>query len=195
MSPLTILGKNTALDGLRVAATHMGLFSKGADITAVTGVTATDIFTKTAHGLASGDLVTFAAQTGATGIIAGDPYFVSATNLAANTFSVALTPGGAIVDLVTDLTTATVNKWTEISGGAPAYARKAIAWAVAALGVLDDSTNGLPFDVPAGANVDAQALFSAVTAGNLLELAPVTRESFGAQGVYTSTDAKVNAIS
>lgn len=189
MSPLTIAGKNVALDGLKAASTHEGLYTKGADITAVTGVTSTDTFTKTAHGLVNGDVVTLSGLTGGSGLVAGDPYFVIGST--ANTFQLSLTSGGSAIDLVTDVTAATVNKWTELSGGSPAYARKTIAWGTTAAGVMDDSTNGNAFDVPAGANVDAQSLHSALTVGTLYSLMPVTRETYAAQGVYTSTDVKV----
>jgi hypothetical protein len=193
MGVLTTAGKNAALDGFRTSATHMGLQTKGPNITGVTGVTSTDTFTKTAHGLANGDLVVLSGLTGGSGLVAGDPYFVVST--AANTFQLALTPGGSAVDLGSDVTAATVNKLTEITGGTPAYARKAIAWNAAAAAVLDDSTNGAAFDVPPGAVVDYQSLHTASTAGSVLAIDDVTQETFGGQGTYTATDFKVNAIS
>src|SRR3954466_5480891 len=98
--PLTTAGKNAALAGLQSVATFEGLFSKGADITAVTGVTSTDTFTKTAHGLANGDVVTLSSLTGGSLLVAGDPYYIIAT--AANTFQLALTSGGTAIDLGTD---------------------------------------------------------------------------------------------
>ena len=49
----------------------------------------------------------------------------------------------------------------EISGGSPAYARKAIAWNSAASGSMDDSTNGVELDVPAGTTVSYVGLWSA----------------------------------
>lgn len=78
---------------------------------AVTGVAATDIFTATAHGYVAGDRVVFSALTGGAGLAVNTPYFVIATNLAANTFSVSATLGGAIKDFTTDVTaTSTVAK-------------------------------------------------------------------------------------
>jgi hypothetical protein len=192
--PLTTAGKNVALDGLKAAAGWEGLFTKGADITSVTSTGSPDTFAKTAHGLSSGDTITFASITGGTGatpLVAGDPYYVATTGLTANAFQVARTSGGPAVDFSSDVTAATVNKWTELSGGSPAYARKAIAWGTTTDAIMDDSTNGNAFDVPSGANVDAQSLHSASGAGTLYALMPVTREAFGAQGVYTSTDVKV----
>jgi hypothetical protein len=196
--PLTIAGKNVALDGLKAAATHEGLFSKGADITSVTSTGSPDTFTKASHGLSIGDLITFSSisgGTGATALVALDPYYVATTGFTTGAFQIATTPGGAAINLSSDVTAAIVNKWTEISGGTPAYSRKTIAWATTADGVMDDSTNGNAFDVPAAANVDAQSLHSAISAGTLYSLMPVTRETFGAQGVYTSTDVKTTASS
>jgi len=53
--PYTILGKNAMLDALAAVATHCGLFTK-TEITAVTGANATDLLTKTSHGLSNGDV-------------------------------------------------------------------------------------------------------------------------------------------
>lgn len=75
---------------------------------AVTGVAATDIFTSTAHGYLAGEEVKFSSLTGGAGIVAGTSYFVIAANLAANTFQVSATPGGAALNFTTDLTAGTV---------------------------------------------------------------------------------------
>jgi hypothetical protein len=195
--PLTSVAKHVALDAIARATapalsiTHVGLMSKGADITAVTGVTSTDIFTKTAHGLVAGDVVVFSGLTGGANMISGHPYFVSATNLAANTFSVSkLAAGTPIHDLGTDVTAATVNKLSEVSGGSPAYARVAIAFAVAAEEISDDSTNGAVVNVPA-VTVSYVSFHSASTAGTLMGIQSVTPEVFAAQGTYTVNDAKI----
>jgi hypothetical protein len=196
--PYTTLGKNLMLDALRgtnptTPITHVGLL--GADAgKAVTGVTSTDIFTATAHGYAAGDLVVFSALTGGANLVTARPYFVLATNLAANTFSVGLTPGGAVVDLGTDVTAGTVTRLVEISGGSPAYARVAIAFAAAAGALIDDSTNGAVVNVPAAANVDYVSFHSASTAGSVLAISSVTREAFAGQGTYTVTDAKLDLL-
>jgi hypothetical protein len=57
------------------------------------------VFTKTAHGLVAGNAVQF-STSGAlpTGIVAGVTYWVIAAGLTANTFEVALTPGGAAIN-------------------------------------------------------------------------------------------------
>jgi hypothetical protein len=71
---------------------------------AVTGAAAaaTNIITATAHGMTAGDTVRFASVGTATPLTTTDVYYVIATNLAANTFSVSLTKGGTIVDITVD---------------------------------------------------------------------------------------------
>lgn len=76
---------------------------------------------------------------------------------------------------------------SEISGGSPAYARKAVNWNAAAAGSLDDSTAPV-FDVPAGTTVAFVGMWDALTVGNFLGYADVTDEAFAAQGTYTATD-------
>lgn len=75
-----------------------------AAVPAVTGAAAasTDIITATAHGMTAGDTVRFASVGTATPLTTTDVYYVIATNLAANTFSVSLTKGGSIVNITVD---------------------------------------------------------------------------------------------
>jgi hypothetical protein len=83
--------------------------AKGPDtsVTATTG----GVFTSTAHGYTTGDRVVFSGLTGGDPeLVAGDPYFVIATNLAADTFSVALTPAGTLLPLTNALSAGTANK-------------------------------------------------------------------------------------
>jgi hypothetical protein len=75
----------------------------------------------------------------------------------------------------------------ELSGGSPAYARKAITWNAAAAGALDNNANPV-FDVPAGVTVAWAGLWSASSAGTFYGSADVTDEAFAAQGTYTLTD-------
>lgn len=199
MGVVTTAGKNIMLDALRSSGiTHVGLLTAQTPLTAVTAVASTDTFTKTSHGLSNGDLVILTALSGGTGLQAGNAgnadeqarvYYVIAS--ATNTFQLALTPGGSAVDFTTDVTAVTVTKLVEVSGGSPAYARKSIAYAAAAGGVIDDSTNGAAVDVPA-CTVDYIGYYSAVTAGNLLVLDKTAQEVFAAQGVFTVTDSKVD---
>lgn len=79
----------------------------------------------------------------------------------------------------------------EVTGGSPAYARKAIAWSAAASGSMDDSTNGAVFDVPASTTVSWISGWN--TAGTVRYFKKdVTDEVFGAQGTYTVTDADLD---
>ncbi|MHC1731963.1 MAG: hypothetical protein AB9888_08060 [Bacteroidales bacterium] len=79
---------------------------------------------------------------------------------------------------------------TEISGGSPAYARKAVTWGAASGGVLTMNGTDPVFDVPAG-TVGSVAFYDAVTAGNQIGFYNVTNEVFAAQGTYTITDATI----
>jgi hypothetical protein len=54
----------------------------------------------------------------------------------------------------------------ELSGGTPAYARKAITWGAAAAGSKSNITSSLVFDVPAGASVAYVGFWDAASAGN-----------------------------
>ena len=79
----------------------------------------------------------------------------------------------------------------EVTGGSPAYARKAIAWSAAAAGSMDDSTNGAVFDVPASTTVSWISGWN--TAGTTRYFKKdVPDEAFGAQGTYTVTDADLD---
>lgn len=79
---------------------------------------------------------------------------------------------------------------SELSGGSPAYARKAATWNSAAAGALDNS-NAPVFDVPSGATVAFVGYWSAVSAGTFYGSSAVTSESFSGQGTYTLNDADV----
>jgi hypothetical protein len=79
----------------------------------------------------------------------------------------------------------------EVTGGSPAYARKAITWNSAATGSLDDSNTPV-FDIPAGTTVAFVGLWSAVTVGTFYGSFDVTNEAFAAQGTYTLTDGDIS---
>ena len=74
----------------------------------------------------------------------------------------------------------------EVTGGTPAYARKAITWAAASGGSMAAS-NTPEFDVPASTTVKAVGLWSADTGGTFYGYANVTDEAFASQGTYTIT--------
>ena len=80
---------------------------------------------------------------------------------------------------------------SEIAGGSPAYARKAVTWNPAAAGTMD-SSNAPVFDVPAGTTVTHVGLWDAVTAGNFLGSADPADEVYAAQGTYTLSDADLD---
>jgi hypothetical protein len=74
----------------------------------------------------------------------------------------------------------------ELSGGSPAYARKAATWAAASAGSVALSNQPV-FDVPAAGVVARVGFQSAVTAGTYYGDGEVTDETFGGQGTYTVT--------
>lgn len=191
--PYTVLAKNAMLDALRALITHVGAFQAGADI-AVTGTAADDTFTSNGHGLANGDLIAFKVLNGGDARLGPNkPLFVIGST--ANTFQLAERPGGPAYNFAANVTAgSSINKYTELNGGAPAYARKAIAYNAAVEGAADDSTNGAVLDVPAGAKVNAIGQFSAVVAGTLHVFNVVGEEAFGAQGTYTVTDADLDLL-
>lgn len=79
----------------------------------------------------------------------------------------------------------------ELSGGSPAYARKAVTWNTASTGSA--TGNSLPtFDVEGGDTVSYVGLWDAVTAGSFYGSANVTDEVFGGQGTYTVTAATLS---
>lgn len=79
----------------------------------------------------------------------------------------------------------------EISGGSPAYARKAHTWNAAGSGTMDNS-NAPVFDVPAGKTVKYVGMWSLVSGGVFYGAAAVTNEVFAAQGTYMLTDADLD---
>lgn len=79
----------------------------------------------------------------------------------------------------------------EVTGGSPAYARKAISYNAAAAGSMD-SSNAPVFDVPAGTTVTHVGFWSASSGGTLYAWSDVTDEVFGAQGTYTLSDADLD---
>lgn len=184
--PYTTPGKNFALDALAAEITHVGLLQATA-IAAVTGTAASDLLTKVGHGLVNGDVViaTLLAGGEGVGLFNNVPYYV--VGVAGNDFQLSPVAGGAAVNFTTDIVDCTITKYTELAGGS--YARQAIAWAAAADGSVDDTTNGIDFDVAAGTTVAAAGYYDAAAAGNLLLLDPVTPETFTGDGVYTLSDA------
>jgi hypothetical protein len=78
---------------------------------------------------------------------------------------------------------------TEITGGS--YARKPITWNPAASGSKSVS-GSYAFDVPAGAQVQAIGVCTALTGGTQHAFDDVIVESFGGAGTYTVTAYSVS---
>lgn len=99
--------------------------------------------------------------------------------------NIALDALGAVCTHLSLHTAFPATSGNEVTGGAPAYARKAITFAPAAAG--SKALNGtLPvFDVPAGTTVMAVGFNTALTVGTLHADDDITSETFGGQGTYT----------
>lgn len=81
---------------------------------------------------------------------------------------------------------------SEISGGSPAYARKAVTWA-AASGGSDVSNVILTFDIPPGTTIAYMGLWSAPTNGTYQSGGPLSAsETYTAQGKYDLNTATIN---
>jgi hypothetical protein len=102
--------------GQRISTVAAGVIPPGTYIQAlstlasggVTAVAATDVFTRTAHGLRVGDPVMFSGLTGGAGISTAVPYYVISVPTS-GTFKVSVGPPGSnSLDVTTDLTAGTV---------------------------------------------------------------------------------------
>src|SRR3954451_110980 len=71
---------------------------------------------------------------------------------------------------------------TELTGGAPAYARKSLSWATG-----NGGSASATFDVASGSTVAGAGVHSAVTAGTYYDGATVTSQPFNSQGTYAAT--------
>lgn len=81
---------------------------------------------------------------------------------------------------------------SEVSGGTPAYARKAVSWAAASGGSVASSAS-ITFDVPAGVTITHFGLWTASTAGTFKGGAALSaNETFGGQGTYQLTTTTVS---
>lgn len=74
---------------------------------------------------------------------------------------------------------------TELTGGSPAYARKASNWGTAANSAVVASPAA--FDIPSGAVTAGIGFFDAVAAGNFKDGAAITSQTFASQGTLTVT--------
>ncbi len=83
------------------------------------------------------------------------------------------------------------NGANEISGGSPAYIRKAITWGAAGSGTMDMNGTAV-LDVPSSTTVAYVGFWSAESNGTFYGAADVTDEVFANQGTYSLTDADLD---
>ena len=77
---------------------------------------------------------------------------------------------------------------TEVSGGSPAFARKALTWSTpATVGSTAETTATAVFDIPASTTVVGAGVHTASTGGSYLDGASITSQAFATQGTYTAT--------
>lgn len=88
------------------------------------------------------------------------------------------TEGGSLITHI-----GLLNSGTELTGGTPAYARKAVTWTAASDGLIRPNAD-LTFDVPAGATVNEWRGYSAASGGTDYGGASLTAEAYGGQGTY-----------
>lgn len=81
----------------------------------------------------------------------------------------------------------------ELTGGSPAYARKAITWTAAAAGTIRPNAN-LTFDIPAGVTVGGWRGYTALSGGTDHGGEDLTQEAFAAQGQYTLLAANTGIL-
>lgn len=93
--PITALGAATLNRDWRLEV-DTGTATGGA-VPTVTATAASASLASTAHGLVVNQPVSVTAAGAIAPFTAGTVYYVSATNLAANTFSLSATPGGAVI--------------------------------------------------------------------------------------------------
>ncbi len=79
----------------------------------------------------------------------------------------------------------------EVSGGSPAYARKAISFSAASGGSKAASTSPV-IDVPAATTVTFAGFWDASTSGHFLASSDISDETFGGQGTYTVNTATLD---
>jgi len=83
----------------------------------------------------------------------------------------------------------------EVSGGSPAYARKAITWASADGGVADANGTLPVFDIPASTTVAWVSLWNTAGDTRYAKKQLAADEVFGAQGTLSVTAASITITS
>jgi hypothetical protein len=80
----------------------------------------------------------------------------------------------------------------EVTGGNPAYARKAITWGTAGSGQIALAATFPVFDIPLGTTVSYIGIWTLATGGTYGGCWDVTDEVFAAQGTYTLTAGTIS---
>jgi len=82
---------------------------------------------------------------------------------------------------------------TELTGGNPAYARKAVTWTSASGGTIRPDAD-LTFDIPEGTTVGGWRGYSASTEGTDYGGKALTQETFASQGEYKLLSASTGIL-
>lgn len=86
------------------------------------------------------------------------------------------------------------NGTSEVTGGAPAYARKALSWAAAASGSKSSSAN-VAFDVPGSTTITHLGYWTAASGGTFLgSRALDANQTYATQGTYTIASGNLTEI-
>lgn len=112
-------------------------------------------------------------------------------DIAKNAMLDALDEAVPAVDFVGLHTAYSATGTNEVTGGSPAYARKAATWSAAAAGSKALAATLPTFDVPAGTTVAWFGLWDAVSAGNFYGMMPL---GGGALKMFASSDDTTDVV-
>lgn len=174
------IGNNTAIvmgDELEAAAN--GQFNKRVTRTG-TATASTDLVNITAHGFVANTPVTFSVLTGGTGLTNGVTYYVSATGLTANVFSVTAAPGSAVIDITGDYSAVSIST---VAAGIAVGA----APATSAGGIIEAILYPTPFATGAGASVTSTGTGAQVLQTTPTLITPVLGVATGTSLALTGT--------
>ncbi len=71
---------------------------------------------------------------------------------------------------------------SEVTGGTPAYARKALTWTA---GTTGTATASATYDIPSGVTAAWGGIWSALTAGTFRDTVDIVDQAFASQGQLT----------
>jgi hypothetical protein len=98
------------------AGTPQQRYNIGSPVTAITGVAATDLFTKAAHGFVGGENVVITSLTGGVGLPPSSLGGLCVLFVSSSTLRLATVPGGPPSNFTTDVTAMSLQK---VPSGAP----------------------------------------------------------------------------